>query len=153
MSRLRHHVKRGALATWHLQYGPNMTPMVDVVMVILVFFMASTALLGPEWFLRSALPITKKVSVPPGTQVPHSEERYEFTLVHTGSAATTVTGAGLENASIEALLQRLESLAALRPSEDIAVVLRPSPGVPYQDLVRVHEACQKLGIIKVGMTD
>jgi len=38
------------------RFGPNMTPMVDVVLVILIFFMASTAFIGPEWFLRAALP-------------------------------------------------------------------------------------------------
>lgn len=33
-----------------------MTPMVDVVMVILVFFMVSAAFLGPEWLLGSLVP-------------------------------------------------------------------------------------------------
>ncbi|MEZ6319152.1 MAG: biopolymer transporter ExbD [Phycisphaerales bacterium] len=48
--------ERGALAVHELHFGPNMTPMVDVVMVILIFFMASTALLGPEWFIRAHVP-------------------------------------------------------------------------------------------------
>ena len=30
---------RTALRQWELRFGPNMTPMVDVVMVILIFFM------------------------------------------------------------------------------------------------------------------
>ncbi|MCW5755872.1 MAG: biopolymer transporter ExbD [Phycisphaeraceae bacterium] len=36
--------------------GPNLAPMVDVVLVILIFFMASVAFVGPEWFLPAALP-------------------------------------------------------------------------------------------------
>ena len=36
--------------------GPNMTPMVDVVMVILIFFMTWMSFVGAEWFLRTALP-------------------------------------------------------------------------------------------------
>ena len=38
-------------------FGPNMTPMVDVVMVILIFFMASAAFVGEEWFLFAAIPV------------------------------------------------------------------------------------------------
>ena len=38
--------------TTPLHFGPNMTPMVDVVMVILIFFMASAAFMGDEWFLH-----------------------------------------------------------------------------------------------------
>lgn len=154
MSRLRHHVKRGALANWQLQYGPNMTPMVDVVMVILVFFMASTALLGPEWFLRSALPITKaKAGAPTDPDRPRPEKRFEFTLTGSGSTATTASGAGLENAPLGALLERLAAIAAESPPEDTSIVLRPGPDVPYEDLVQIHEACQTLGIVKVGMAD
>ena len=41
--------RRSALYTWQLQFGPNMTPMVDVVMVILIFFMASATFAGAEW--------------------------------------------------------------------------------------------------------
>ncbi|MFZ4431104.1 MAG: biopolymer transporter ExbD [Phycisphaerales bacterium] len=48
---------RSARATHESHYGPNMTPMVDVVMVILIFFMASAAILGPEWFIKSNLPV------------------------------------------------------------------------------------------------
>ena len=33
--------------------GPNMTPMVDVVMCILIFFMLGTSLASPELFLKS----------------------------------------------------------------------------------------------------
>ncbi|MCP2732564.1 biopolymer transporter ExbD, partial [Limnofasciculus baicalensis] len=52
--------KRNALAQHDLHYGPNMTPMVDVVMVILVFFMASAVFLGPEWYLKTAIPEVRK---------------------------------------------------------------------------------------------
>src|SRR5215813_7077601 len=53
---MKHFRRRNAQALYDQHYGPNMTPMVDVVMVILIFFMASTAFLGPEWFLKTHLP-------------------------------------------------------------------------------------------------
>jgi len=38
--------RRDARTTWEMHYGPSMTPMCDVVLVILVYFMASTSLAG-----------------------------------------------------------------------------------------------------------
>ena len=49
--------RRAALDVWSMNFGPSMTPMVDVVLVILIFFMASASFVGPEWFLRAALPV------------------------------------------------------------------------------------------------
>jgi biopolymer transport protein ExbD len=44
----------------HYDSGPNMTPMVDVVMVILVFLMLAGSFGGSWHYLTSNLPITKK---------------------------------------------------------------------------------------------
>ncbi len=140
-------------ATWDLHYGPNMTPMVDVVMVILVFFMASASVLGPEWFLRSSLPIVRPEPVTIETpEGPKKEYRYEFTLTREGRS-TRVTGAGLENAEFNALRFMLEQIRREHRADSVAVIVRPGADVPYQELVIVHAACQKLGIQKIGMLD
>lgn len=155
MSRLRRHTKLGARAAWDLHYGPNMTPMVDVVMVILVFFMASTAVLGPEWFLRSALPVASAKAASPAKEPdsPSREVRVEFTLSRSVGEPTLVSGPDVQNAPLDSLLAKLAALASENKPDDLAVVLRPGATVPYQDLVLIHEACQKLGISKVGMAD
>lgn len=43
--------RKTALQTYDGHIGPNMTPDADVVMVILIFFMASASILGPTWLL------------------------------------------------------------------------------------------------------
>src|SRR5687768_3913994 len=43
----------------HYDSGPNMTPLVDVVMVILIFLMLAGKFGANEWFLTSNLPIKK----------------------------------------------------------------------------------------------
>jgi len=40
--------------------GPNMTPMVDVVMCILIFFMLGSSFVMPELFLKSSMPAIDK---------------------------------------------------------------------------------------------
>src|SRR4051812_30044716 len=41
----------------HYDSGPNMTPLVDVVMVILIFLMLAGSFSRGGWFLRSEMPI------------------------------------------------------------------------------------------------
>src|SRR5262245_65539597 len=43
----------------HYDSGPNMTPLVDVVMVILIFLMLAGSFAGAEHFLISNQPLTK----------------------------------------------------------------------------------------------
>ena len=43
----------------HYDSGPNMTPLVDVVMVILIFMMLVGQFIGAEHYLVSNLPISQ----------------------------------------------------------------------------------------------
>ena len=140
-----------ARGTWDLHYGPNMTPMVDVVMVILIFFMTSASILGPEWFLRSNLPVMRPAPAANPAEPP-KEIRVEFSVTRDGSV-TRVRGEGLEDAPIGSLRFRLEQLVRDNSNSKLSVLVRPDAAVPYQDLVTIHETCQKLGIEKVGMLD
>src|SRR3954452_2971553 len=45
--------QRGVFKKTPVHIGPNMTPMVDVVMCILIFFMLGSTLATPELFLKS----------------------------------------------------------------------------------------------------
>jgi biopolymer transport protein ExbD len=138
--------RRNAQALYETHVGPNMTPMVDVVMVILIFFMASTAFLGPEWFLKSYLP-TRTASPSAAAQ----PTRLRLSMTHTAEGGTRIA----INESAAITVSQLE--AALRPEvtkagpENIVVPIEVAPNVPYEDVVRVHEACDRLGIRKVGL--
>src|SRR5215213_4965659 len=44
----------------HYDSGPNMTPLVDVVMVILIFLMLAGSFEKGGWFLQSQMPIKKE---------------------------------------------------------------------------------------------
>lgn len=143
--------RRDALHTWTTGFAPNMTPMVDVVMVILVFFMVSAAFVGPEWFLRTVLP------APPGTgrtgtpDTAKATVRIDITLA-VKDGATVASGQGLSEAGLEAMIAAVERAARQagdNVQETVEVVLRPSGQVPYRDLIRMHEACQQAGIERV----
>lgn len=133
-----------------MHYGPNMTPMVDVVMVILVFFMASTAVMGPEWMLKSALPRKASASQPLPDQEP---TRLEFSISRGPGGTSVVNGAGLAGANIDALQKKLEELTGDASPETLALLVTPASDVPYADIVRVHEMCHALGITKIGLLE
>lgn len=158
MALLRRH--RTSRETYDLHYGPNMTPMVDVVMVILVFFMASAAILGPTWFLRAALPPQPKDAV----TTPAKDDLLRMRIFIERSPDGTVFVRWTEAkgdaapqpspkafASITELKQRLNQLVGLHQAWRLVVLIDPQPNVPMQDVVTVHAACQSLGIEKVGL--
>lgn len=147
---LRH---RGALRRWELRFGPNMTPMVDIVMVILIFFMAATALLGPEWFLRSALPSTG-AGAPPAPADPFAlpPAQFDLRLSVDTDGRTVADGVGARM-SLDELEAQLAALGADAGSGGIIVLIAPTDGVPYRDVVRVHDACSRAAIMQVGLLD
>ncbi|MCW5764453.1 MAG: biopolymer transporter ExbD [Phycisphaeraceae bacterium] len=143
--------RRDAAFTRAESFGPNMTPMVDVVMVILVFFMVSAAFVGPEWFLRTVLPAPAgagRAGTPDPTVRP---VRIDVTLSVVGGS-TVATGQGLTDASLERMAEALAEAARLagdQVKQAVEVVLRPQGAVPYRDIIRLHEAAQRAGIERI----
>ncbi len=149
---------RSAIAIHDAHIGPNMTPMVDVVMVILIFFMASAALMGPEWLLRTALLSAKAAgSAALADLVPVLVSLEANTNASADNAVTVKLTVGLGNqrqtqeVPISLIEQTLAARAKLHGADKLAVSLSPSPIVSYESVVRVHEACAKAGITRVGV--
>lgn len=138
--------KRNAQALYDTHYGPNMTPMVDVVMVILIFFMASTAFLGPEWFLKTYLPSKASSTAPPTPLT-----RLEIALAADADRHTTATLNRGEPLTLAALEVALATEVKAAGAESCVVPISAAPEVPYEDVVRAHEMCARLGVMKVGL--
>ena len=148
--------RRSALHTWELHFGPNMTPMVDVVMVILIFFMASATFAGSEWFLRTALPR-------PAAEAPAKDSsgdpfklppaRFELSLTRGADGRTMAAAQGSDPAPITELPARLADLARGTAPDDIVLVIRAAADVPYSDVIRAHDAATAAGITRVGLMD
>jgi len=138
--------RRNAQALYETHVGPNMTPMVDVVMVILIFFMASTAFLGPEWFLKSYLPTRTASANTPAVQ----PTRLRLVMTHV-DGVTRISMNEQVGVSVPELESRLRPEVASAGAENVVVPIEVAPNVPYEDVVRVHETCDRLGIRKVGL--
>lgn len=111
---------------------PNMTPMVDVTLVILIFFMASSTITGPEWFLRAALP-----EPAPGAPLalPSPVLRAE---VFVREGAVLVRGIGPERSVDDAV----DAVKAMDPAvaSGLVVEIEAADDAPYSAVVRLHAA-------------
>ena len=142
---------RGGSAT-----PPDMTPMIDVMMVILVFFMAATSVAGVEWFYRAPLELTRPE--PQARAERASEERSGFELPDV--ALTLSIGSGADGGAVASIapgggddldvaLDELNRLASRSPS--LRVRIAPSDSAPWWAVVRAHESAAPLGLDRVTL--
>jgi biopolymer transport protein ExbD len=147
--------RRDALHTWSLHFGPNMTPMVDVVMVILVFFMASAAFLGNEWFLRAAIPFNAGRGTAlntPSDPLALPPTRITVTLAYDPAGRrTVVTFLELGRATLADFEARVRAFPPDSATAAIELAISAAPEVPYNDVVRVLSVCDSVGISKVSV--
>ena len=145
----------------HYDSGPNMTPLVDVVMVILIFLMLAGSFGANEWFLTSNLPIKQsggaQADLKPG-ELPDEtlevridiDNNYGF-RVHFGD----ITSGGRtpdRDWLIAAFTQKLNDFVtkANTPVNRVQVVLFPSPYAEYEHITAVYEAALAAKFEKVA---
>jgi biopolymer transport protein ExbD len=119
--------------------APNLAPMIDVVLVLTIFFMCATKFSGDE-------------------------RKFDLDLPQAGSAAA-VDGVRPEILEVEAsgglrladddvamgdLAARLAVLREGRP--DLAVMIRGENAVPHGRMAEVYEACRTAGVTRVAIS-
>jgi biopolymer transport protein ExbD len=118
----------------------NMTPMVDVVLCLLVFFMAATRLY--DWEENEfAVNVPEVAKAGPLTAAP---DDLVLTIVAPGKVSI-----GQVTYDLAALEQALEK--ARRAYLDQGVVIRGDASLNYQDLADVLSACDAAGIRNVRL--
>ncbi len=142
--------------------------MVDVTMVILIFFMASTAILGPEIMLKAGVARESVAAAAPAASTsPFTLDAPDFTVhLRAGAAGTVVAdGLGLVGASLAEAQRALAALArdlgvtpwperspAAPPDETAPrIVIEAEAGVPWHAVVAVHDACLEAGLTRVSL--
>ena len=144
----------------HYDSGPNMTPLVDVVMVILIFLMLAGSFGANSWYLTSNLPPIQsggaKLEADPG-KVP--DEYLELKILPDPNYGFRVLAGDINSQgkppTREWLIEQLTRKKALydkvgTPVEQIQVVLAPSSSVQYEHITRVYEAALKAQFKKVA---
>ena len=139
----------------HYDSGPNLTPLVDVVMVLLIFLMLAGSFRGNEHYLVSNLPITAKGAgaPPPPGYVP--DEPLDIRVDSPVPDKFIARAGQIQTGEIGALTKQLTNMrqalnGAGTTTEKVQVVIAPGRNVKYRFLVEVYEAALRAGFTKVG---
>lgn len=133
--------KRNKLVPMAAHVGPNMTPMVDVVMVILIFFMLGSSFASRNWYLTNNTPAIKgglsniKTHAMPATRI-------DIRLQMRGTRAMVMIGV-FQTEDIKGQLYRYLVKKKKLFGKKVKVILTPDNNVPYQDVITVYANCVK----------
>lgn len=141
----------------HYESGPDMTPLVDVVMVLLIFLMMVGKFGGQNRYLISDMPITSsgpaQAPVDP-SQVPKQDITINVTSPTPDQFRAfygrTVNATTQDDLSTQLAALLKEKTAAGTPLDDIQVFIKPTRNVKYANIVRVYTAVLQAGYTKVG---
>ena len=113
----------------------RLTPLIDVVFILIVFFMLASSF--SDW---RAIELTTPGGAATGASLEGA------LLVEIRRDGLRLSG---EPVSLDALISRIEERAALRP--DPRVLVKPLPGVPLQEAVRVLDRLADAGIGELSL--
>ena len=130
----------------HYESGPNMTPLVDVVMVILIFLMLAGSFGTNEHFMASSVPIhakgSGKVDLPPGWVPP---VLVDVQVAKNGDASIQPELSYEKDVKrvqsvLASKLEKLKQINGANSKVSIEVVLHPAPLTKWSALAPLYDA-------------
>ena len=127
----------------------NMTPMIDVIFQLLIFFMCSLHFKSLEGKLVSYLPMDRGLQQAP-VDLPPVEIRIRLTYDEATKRTTCRVGERVMKdrdetaATVKKWIE--EFRARLGPETKVPVKIQADKLVPYQEVVTATDACQEAGV-------
>lgn len=129
----------------------QIAPMIDVIFILILFFMCSAGAVKTEMHLSTSLP--GRVAAGKPIKVPDEQ------IIEIQNNGTVIlNGKTFDNPTLRAMPQLVKTLVRFRESSinnktDAMVTIAPQPDAPYQRIVDVLDACAaaKIKIVTFGM--
>jgi biopolymer transport protein ExbD len=118
----------------------NLTPLIDVVFLLLIFFMVTTT------FDRHA---KLKVSLPESSAKATQQERDPLVLSIDAKGNYFINDRQVVNQSLDTLKQALQKI--IGEQKDMALVLRADANTSHKAVVRAMDAASQLGLTKLSI--
>jgi biopolymer transport protein ExbD len=118
----------------------NLTPLIDVVFLLLIFFMVSTT------FDRHA---KLKVELPEASAKQTQQQQQSIVLSIDAKGNYFINDRQLVNTRLETLKTALQK--TLADEKDVPLVLRADAKTPHQAVVRAMDAASQLGLTRLSI--
>jgi biopolymer transport protein ExbD len=118
---------------------PNLAPMIDVILVLTIFFMCATKFSGDERQFELDLPQVGGAAVVDAAQP-------EIVEVEAAGGLRF----GPDEVTLQDLATRLVMTREARP--DVAVMIRGEQAVPHGRMAEIYEACRGAGVRHVAIS-
>ena len=123
----------------------NLTPLIDIVFLLLIFFMVSTTF-SKESQLRIRLP-----DASPDSEVEQQPSRLVVAITKGGDYSirgpNESTGHHLLSRKRSVLAQAMAKVA--QGTDDLVVVIRADRQTPHEAVVRAMDVARKLGLVRI----
>ena len=123
----------------------NLTPLIDIVFLLLIFFMVSTTF-SKESQLRIRLP-----DASPDAEIEQQSSRLVVAITKSGDYSirgpNESTGHHLLSRERSVLAEAMAKVA--QGSDDLVVVIRADRKTPHEAVVRVMDVARKLGLVRI----
>ena len=120
----------------------NLTPLIDVVFLLLIFFMVSTT------FDRHA---RLKVSLPESSAKASQQQAEPLVLSIDARGNYFLNERQLVNKQLDTLKQAIRKTVGEQDISQVAIVLRADANTPHQAVVRAMDAASQLGMTRLSI--
>jgi biopolymer transport protein ExbD len=118
----------------------NLTPLIDVVFILLIFFMVSTT------FQRES---EIKIELPEASAEPVEEKKDILEIVIDADGRYFIAEQQVVNTELETLKSAIVKF--LGEDTDVPVVIRADRRSPYESVVRAMDATSQLGLVHMSL--
>ena len=124
------------------RFAIMMTPLIDVIFLLMIFFIMTLNFLVPEGILENRLPDQARTT-------PQREKDWELVRIHvaTGKAGPQIYLQERKVAGLPDLLLNLHRLP-----QDVIIVIEPEQKVAYKHVISVFNACVKAKKTNISFT-
>ncbi|GAB1259846.1 ExbD/TolR family protein [Aurantivibrio plasticivorans] len=121
--------------------GINLTPLIDVVFLLLIFFMVSTTF-TKETHLE--------IDLPEATGQPVAEEKSQIEIIINSEGGFAVNGQSLINKKLLTLRSAIDKVS--EGDNQIPIIITADANTPHQAVVTAMDAAGQLGFAKLSIT-
>jgi biopolymer transport protein ExbD len=118
----------------------NLTPLIDVVFILLLFFMVSTT------FQRES---EIKIELPEASAAPVEEDKDVLEIIIDAEGRYFIDEQQVVNTELETLKKAIQKLRG--DQTEIPVVIRADRATPYEAVVRAMDATSQLGLVHMSL--